>query len=127
MTRQNIHRMQLIYRINKKVLMLSMMLTLTGISSCKKLVEVDAPGNRITGSNVYNNDATAAAVLTGIYTAISTAKSLSDGISSLSMHAGLSADELTLWTGASNQDQIRHYTNTLTALPDAIVVPWNTI
>ena len=36
-------------------------------SSCKKFVEVDAPVTSITGDNVYNNDATAIAVLTGIY------------------------------------------------------------
>ncbi len=35
--------------------------------SCAKLIEIDAPITNITAGNVYATDATAIAVLTGIY------------------------------------------------------------
>src|SRR6185503_15822823 len=77
---------------------------LLGGVSCKKLVEVPAPVTSLSSDNVYTNDATAAAVLTGIYTQLSM-RSPTNGaasINSISLAAGLSADELTLFAGSGN-------------------------
>ena len=69
------------------------------VTGCKKFIEVDAPVTSTNAINVYTNDATAAAVLTGLYARISNAnvdiKSVT--ITSVSLYAGLSADELTLF------------------------------
>jgi hypothetical protein len=66
---------------------------------CKKFIEVDAPVTSTNAANVYSNDATAAAVLTGIYTQISDQDvDLTNGsLTSLSLFPALSSDELTLY------------------------------
>ncbi len=94
----------------------SCVVLLLELFSCKKLVEVDAPVTNITGSTVYSSDATAVAVLTGIYSQISANYYYTTGFNSLSMLAGLSADELTLWNGVTNTMLISYYTNTLSVL-----------
>lgn len=72
-------------------------------SSCDKLVEVPPPATSLTSENVYKNDNTAASVLTGIYTEISSSSvSYGASINSLSLIAGLSSDELVLYGGAAN-------------------------
>jgi hypothetical protein len=85
-------------------------------SSCKKFVEVDAPVTSLSGGNVYNGDGTAISVVTGLYNNLS--GSASSAILSgtpnfpmLSLYAGLSADELSLWSGISNLQQIAYYKN----------------
>src|SRR5580704_17978239 len=76
-------------------------------TSCKKLVEVPAPATALTSDNVYNNDATAAAVLTGIYTEIASESATGgEGINSISLTSGLSADELTLYGGSANSNVV---------------------
>jgi hypothetical protein len=82
-------------------------------ASCKKLVEINAPPNYVTGDNVYTTDASAAAVLTGIYTNLSEGYIFSTGASSLSIQSGLSSDELTLYNGSTNTQQLLFYTNSL--------------
>src|SRR5437879_4017471 len=64
-------------------------------TGCKKLIEVDAPATSINEANVYTDDATATAVLTGIYTQMSRSNSsgFSRGFTSLSLCPSLSADE----------------------------------
>jgi hypothetical protein len=84
---------------------------------CKKLVQVAAPTTSLTSDNVYTNDATAAAVLTGIYTNMSTVTPLRGStISCLSLAASLSADDLTLYGGSgnSNTSLVQFYLNKLT-------------
>jgi hypothetical protein len=72
-------------------------------NSCKKLVEVQAPSTSLTSDNVYRDDATAAAVLTGIYVSLADFSPLrAQTINSISLVSGLSADELTLHGGAAN-------------------------
>jgi hypothetical protein len=61
--------------------------------SCKKLVVVNPPLTSLTVTNVYQNDATAIAVLTGIYTTLSEGI-FATGVKSISFDCGLSADEL---------------------------------
>jgi hypothetical protein len=62
-------------------------------TGCKKLIEVDPPIQDVVGSNIYSSNATAAAVLTGIYTDMSN-YSIFSGVSGVSVRTGLSADEL---------------------------------
>ena len=49
-----------------KIIVLSTAVILSA-GSCKKFIEVDAPNTSINTKNVYNSNATAAAVLTGLY------------------------------------------------------------
>lgn len=96
-------------------------------TACRKLVEVSPPVTSVTDDNVFNSDATAAAVLTGLYTQISGTEFLSPHLdfTSISRFAGLSADELTLWSGARNdfdllnRRQTFYHDNALSAVPGA--------
>ncbi|MDP4260488.1 MAG: RagB/SusD family nutrient uptake outer membrane protein [Bacteroidota bacterium] len=74
--------------------------------SCKKLVVVSGPNTALTSDNVYTNDQTASAVLTGLYELMSQA-SVSSGTSvdGISIACGLSSDELSLYGGAQNGNQ----------------------
>jgi hypothetical protein len=95
-------------------------------TSCKKLVTVNAPVTSITGASVFSTDATAAAVMTGLYASMSV-PSATSGFRSLSMYQGLSADELTLWSGVVNTNQIAYYKNSLSAQTAGQFYPWSTI
>ena len=69
------------------------------VSGCRKLVEVGAPITNSTSESVYNSDAKAAAVITSIYDHMSgDAGSFAQGQNSISLYAGLSADELETYT-----------------------------
>ncbi len=86
--------------------------------SCKKLVEVPAPSTELSSDNVYTTDATAAAVLTGVYTEIALSSPLlAENIDALSLVSGLSADELTLYGGSANENTalVLFYQNKLSA------------
>src|SRR5689334_21894848 len=74
-----------------------------GASGCKKLVEVGSPATSTSASLVFSSDATAAAVLTGVYASfnIFNINSISAGPGSLSFFGGLSADEFKLHSGIS--------------------------
>ena len=88
-------------------------LSIMGIG-CKKLIEVPAPTTSITSASAYNDDATAASVLTGIYASIAQNNFIGGGLSSTSFFCGLSADELTLYSGANSTLFSAYYTNALT-------------
>lgn len=61
---------------NKPLLIITLgSLLIIGMTGCKKFVEVEPPVTSITGENVFTNDATAIAVLTGIYAKMSTSGS----------------------------------------------------
>lgn len=64
-------------------------------SSCEKLLEVDAPATNVDGATVFQSDAGAISVMTGVYARA--ANPLGGNFSSLSMCTGLSADELTAY------------------------------
>lgn len=85
------------------------LLILTG---CKKLVDPGPPVTSITGSDVYSSDATTIAVLTGMYTQLSNNSGIASivtGSASISLFAGLSADEFTLYSGVSTTDPKAYY------------------
>jgi starch-binding outer membrane protein, SusD/RagB family len=88
-----------------------LLLTLvTTWSSCKKFVDLAPPKSSINEANVYASDATAIAVLTGIYTKLGSTFSGSSGIS---FQSALSADELTLASVVTAEDMLAFYRNQL--------------
>lgn len=91
------------------------LLSFFSIYSCEKLVEVDPPITTVNQGLVYENDAQAIAVLTGIYTNLSMANfDFTSGITSTSYICSLSADEL-IPVNLSNQERNAYYNNSLTA------------
>lgn len=92
---------------------LFILLLMAGISSCSKLVEVNPPSTSLTGLNVYSSDATAIAVVTGIYAQLGNQGNIASGLKSISLFCGLSADELTLYSGVSSFSYIDYYKNSL--------------
>lgn len=85
------------------------------ISSCKKLVEVNSPTTSINAKNIYTNDQTASAILTGIYTQLSASNLVSTDLTSIGFTTGLSGDELTLYDGYADNRLLAYYQNRLTA------------
>lgn len=83
------------------------------VISCTKLVEVDNPDTGTSGEVVFTSDQTAIGVLTGMYAKIITSNFPSGMINSISVYSSLSADDLTLWSGATETNQIAFYTNNL--------------
>src|SRR2546421_10918213 len=93
------------YNVHQLEMVLGILLLILNFTSCKKLVDVDPPITKVTAESVYNSDATAIAVLTGLYTQISGTNHLAGAAgetTSLSIFGGLSADELNLWSGSTN-------------------------
>ncbi|PWV55546.1 RagB/SusD family nutrient uptake outer membrane protein [Chitinophaga sp. S165] len=84
---------------------------------CKKLVEVPPPNNIVVQPNVYTDNASAIATLTAIYTNMTNSSGFSSISSSqsISLLSGLSADELTLYSGVTNPIHIGYYKNSLSA------------
>lgn len=84
------------------------------LSSCRKFITIDAPVTSINSANVYTNDATAAAVLTNIYSKLSNDNSTSVlGLGSFSIFTALSGDELKLYNLSFTNFQ-PYYQNDLT-------------
>jgi hypothetical protein len=86
-------------------------------TGCKKLIEIDPPVGNVNEANVYKADATSIAVLNGIYSKMigNSSGSIFNGTGGISLLAGLSADELTLYSGAGDNKLIAFYKNELTA------------
>lgn len=61
---------------------------------CKKLIEIDSPQGEIVGKDIYNTNANAISVITGVYGDMGYS-SIFQGKNSISVCAGLSADEFT--------------------------------
>ena len=99
----------------------------TLITGCKKLVEVDAPITNVNSANIYNNDATAASVLTGIYTNLSRDELVRGGLTGISLYAGVSSDEFEIISQTQSSQNLRaYYLNNLNA-QNAGVEFWNAI
>src|SRR5438045_2709261 len=77
-------------------------------SSCKKFVEADAPKTSLSQSILFDDDASAISALTGLYQQFNQ-ENLFTGYQSLSLMAGLSADEFTLSEAVSNTDNKYYY------------------
>jgi hypothetical protein len=109
------------YKIYSIKSVIGILLLTLSTAGCKKLVEVDGPVTSTNAANVYNSDATAAAVLTGIYTIMSAGNGPlfpvlpNPGITSTSVFLGLSADELTL-DYLSSATMLAYYSNQLESI-----------
>lgn len=82
--------------------------------SCRKFIEVPPPAGTITTNTVYTSDATAISVLTALYGSMN--NSPIQGSGSISMYAGLSADEYTLNGGITSISFLGYYRNALSQL-----------
>jgi len=85
------------------------------LDSCKKFVDIDGPLTSVSGKNVYTNDATAIAVLTGIYTTMSQNSIQGSELTSVGFITGLSSDELILYNQNMDTRLISYYHNSLSA------------
>lgn len=104
------------FRIRGVVAGLGLIAILLAQTGCKKLVTVGSPDTSLTSGNIYTTDATAASVLTGIYALLNANTPLySQSINSISLLAGLSSDEFTLYGGAANANTglVQYYMNRL--------------
>ncbi len=101
----------------KFYLVLIIALLIIGVNwSCKKLIDVDAPVTNLNSANVYSDEVTAIAAVTNIFLKLSSTLdggSFATGGKGISLVAGLSADELSLYDGVTNRDLISFYTNDL--------------
>jgi starch-binding outer membrane protein, SusD/RagB family len=84
---------------------------------CEKFVVVDAPTTSVNEDNVYRSDATAIAVLTGIYAPM-VSGGLFTGNTGISLLSGLSSDELTLTNIVTDNGLIAYYRNELRTGPN---------
>lgn len=100
--------------ILRKYICASCFVSLLVLTGCSKLVDVDTPPIYTSDQNAYATDATAVSVLNGIYASMSTvALNRGNSVNSfMSFFSGLSADEFSLYTGASD-DQVAYYKNAL--------------
>jgi hypothetical protein len=108
--------------VHKAVLASGIILLTCFFTGCKKMLELDAPYTSINSANAFESDATATAVLTGIYMNMSSASFVGGGffggggsITSLSLFPALSGDELTLFA-LTNSTYLNYYRNTLTSV-----------
>jgi hypothetical protein len=86
---------------------------LTTTTGCKKLVEVDPPYTSFSAENVYTNDASAISAINSIYAKLSAGSMFSTSLTTLSLNAGLSADEFNLYSGVSGSPLLGYYQNSL--------------
>ena len=104
----------MISKYHTKTIKVIILLTAIVVTSCKKLVTVDPPITSTNTSLVFQNDASATAALTGIYTRMSS-DGIKAGITSLSLFGSLSADDLSVMTGFSDIDWLAYHKNALTS------------
>jgi hypothetical protein len=107
--------MQIKNIVYKYRLVIPLVVAVLNFTSCKKFIEVKSPITSTNSENVYASDATAAAVLTGMYINISSNSLASGGLTSITLFSGLSADEFTLYSGVLNGKYIAYYKNSLSS------------
>jgi hypothetical protein len=101
------------YTIKFKYILIGLILIYVVHSGCKKLVEIDPPVTSLTTKSAFNDDYASTSVMTGHYSVLSSENGSFGSLSGISRMAGLSSDELTLWSGSSNLIHIAYYTNNL--------------
>lgn len=87
--------------------------TILSLFSCKKLAETPIPTDQVAENAVYTNDATAIAVLNQVYAAMNGDPFQGSSLGSVSLFAGLAADEYTLAPAISHKSYVAYYQNSL--------------
>jgi len=109
---------QAVINSRKQYFLLSFLLLVVTLQACRKFLDTEPPVTSQTTANVFVSDATAASVLTGIYADISKSNASligPNGLTSLAVYTGLSADELALFLTGDIQFS-PFYTNELNSL-----------
>jgi len=84
------------------------------VCGCKKFIEVGPPASQVTGAAVYNNNSSAAAVMSGVYFNMTIGDGvLTQGYHSIGFLQGLASDELTNYSNDQTLGQF--YSNMLTS------------
>lgn len=100
---------------------LTLIISLTLFSACSDFIEIDPPKTEVTGVNVFNNDASAASAVRGIYSLMMT----NPGFTRAGMeeYTGIASDELISY--ATRADVVQFYNNSLAATNnDVLGVFW---
>jgi hypothetical protein len=84
------------------------------VIGCKKFIEVEAPVTSVNSANVYTNDNTAIAVLTGMYEKMFPGSRGNSTIAAMSLFPELSSDNLVLGVPV-NLENVPYYQNNLNA------------
>ncbi|WP_162842703.1 RagB/SusD family nutrient uptake outer membrane protein [Mucilaginibacter pineti] len=99
--------------INYKKLLLVIGVMALACSGCRKFLDVGTPITKISGNNAYNDDATATAVITGLYGQLSNNYFYSTYLPATSLFEELSADNLVLFDPPSQAGFDSYYKNAL--------------
>jgi len=104
----------------RSITLWTLVLMLSGTTSCKKFVEIPAPNNQLVTSSVFNNDASATSAITNIYIQMfNNAES-----PSMASDNGLLADELKSY--ATSGSSFQYYRDAMIAsLAAGTYGPWN--
>jgi hypothetical protein len=97
------------YPSTKKLLLFFVTAQCLVVISCKKLVSIDDPTNRLTSDLVFTNDKSAISAISGLYSKILNSTSFANG--GMTIYTGMSADEIVNTIPGTNDEFSK---NTLT-------------
>lgn len=104
---------------------ISIMFAFLTITGCKKAVEVGVPTTNLVSASVFNNNSTASAAVTGIYSRMMSNGGLfAYGRISIGTFGAISADELSLYPNPGNVQLAQAYTNSLVSNTTTPVPFW---
>jgi hypothetical protein len=121
-----------LHSLNTKTICLLCLITSIAIMGCKKLVTVGPPINTITTTEVFSTDGTATSAMAGVYSLMINGNSPGSAYSASNTQfsaglstslAGMSSDELYLYTGPNNPALYLYNTNHINALNSGISLP----
>jgi hypothetical protein len=75
----------------------------SGIASCKKAVKAKVSDTELTGSLIFESDATATAAMLGVYSNINSGASFGNG--NITLYCGLTSDEFTSYSVTTGQQE----------------------
>lgn len=123
-SKENIYR---IWFIKREVVILGLaIISLLYVCSCRKLVEVSPPQNSLTDKNVFNDNTTAIAVLSGMHSNLGKSGFGFAGSQSISIFTGLSADEFNVLND-NNSLYRPYFENTLSVITNSGYQLWSSL
>lgn len=115
--------MKTIYKNHKYVITLALVWL---ISSCEDFVQVELPNSQISTQSVFEDDKTAMAAATGMYSSLLQSQSIVGGLGNPLVYlAGLSSDELTDRSGSLTAAEFN--SNQLTVLNSVVLGVWSSL